>query len=211
MQEWPCPVAGSTPLHDEGAERVRAIRAQARVAWVMSQDDASLRAALNARPRAETEFLPGDFVAYWRTQKYQKGVCLVGGRWYGVAIVMGKVGRSFLIFHRKNIFKVAPEHLRHATEGERVLAQADGREMLGLSSMLQDVDPKQIGSQFVDLTNTPTPEQARTPIPQGEDFWLRQGDYMLRIHREPRTTLFWPSSTDPAILGLSFDNWRKTI
>lgn len=30
VQEWPCPVAGSTPLHDESAERARAIRARAR-------------------------------------------------------------------------------------------------------------------------------------------------------------------------------------
>lgn len=59
------------------------------MALVMSQDDSTLRSALNARPRAEREFLPGDFVAYWRTQKYQKGIRLVGGRWYGVAIVMG--------------------------------------------------------------------------------------------------------------------------
>ena len=211
MQEWPCPVSATTPLHDEAAERARAIRSQARTALVLSQDDACLRAALNARPRAEREFLPGDFVAYWRTQKYQKGVRLVGGRWYGVAIVMGKVGRNFLIFHRKNIFKVAPEHLRHASDDERVLAQVDGREMLGLSSLLQDPDRKAIGSQFTDLTDTPTPMQARTPNPEVEDVWLKRGEYMCRIHRQPRTALFWPSENDPALEGMWFDNWRKTI
>ena len=210
LQEWPCPVAATSPLHDEAAERAAAIRAQARMALVMSQDDNSLRTALNARPRAEREFLPGDYVAYWRTQKYQKGVRLVGGRWYGVAVVMGKIGRNFLIFHRKNIFKVAPEHLRHATESERVLAQADGREMLGLSSLLNDTDKKQTGTQFVDLTNTPTPEQA-VARQQQEDFWLKRGEYMCRIHREPRTQLFWPSENDPAIKGMWLDNWRKTI
>ena len=56
LQEWPCPVAATTPLHDEGAERARAIRAQARTALVLSQDDACLRNALNARPRAERDF-----------------------------------------------------------------------------------------------------------------------------------------------------------
>ena len=200
LQEWPCPVSATTPLHDEAAERARAIRSQARMALVLSQDDACLRAALNARPRAEREFFPGDFVAYWRT--HQKGVRLVGGRWYGVAIVMGKVGRNFLIFHRKDIFKVAPEHLRHASDDERMLAQADGREMLGLSSMLQDPDRKAIGSQFTDLTDTPTPMRARTPNPEVEDFWLKRGEYMCRIHRQPRTTLFWPSENDPALEGM---------
>ena len=210
MQEFPCPVAATTPLHDEAAERARAIRAQARVSLVMSQDDASLRTALNARPRVEREFLPGDLVAYWRTQKYQKGIRIVGGRWYGVAIVMGKVGRNFLIFHRKNIFKVAPEHLRHASEEERVLAQADGREMLGLSSLLNNPDRKEIGSQFTDLVNTPTPSQSHS-VKSLEDVWLIRGDHLCRIHRQPRTTTFWPSPNDPALQGISLENWRKTI
>lgn len=48
------------------------------------------------------------------------------------------------MFHRKNIFKVALEHLRHASDDERVLAQANGREMLGLSSLLQDAEHKQL-------------------------------------------------------------------
>ena len=206
LQEQPCPVAATTPLHDEIAERARAIRAQARMALVMSQDDSALRTALNARPRAERDFLPGDFA-----QKYQKGVRLVGGRWYAVAIVMGKIGRNFVIFHRKNIFKVAPEHLRHASDEERMLAQADGREMLGLSSLLQDTERKQLGSQFTDLTNTPIPEQARAPVPETDDFWLKKGEYMCRIHRQPRNSLFWPSETDPALEGIWLDNWRKTI
>lgn len=104
-QEWPCPVAGTTPLHDEAAARAQAIRTQARTALIMAQDDQSLRTALNARPRAEREFLPGDYVAYWRTKKYETGIRLVGGRWFGVAIVMGKIGRNFLIFHRKSILR----------------------------------------------------------------------------------------------------------
>lgn len=97
----------------------------------MAQDDQALRTALNARPHAEREFLPGDYVAYWRTQKYEKGI---RGRWFGVAIIMGKIGHNFLIYHRKNIFKVAPEHLRHASHEERVMAQTEGRELLGLSA-----------------------------------------------------------------------------
>ena len=83
--------------------------------------------------------------------------------------------------------------------------------MLGLSSLLNDPDRKAIGSQFTDLTDTPTPEQARTPMSEAEDFWLKKGDYMCRIHRQPRTKLFWPAADDPAIEGMWFDNWRKTI
>ena len=79
LQDWPCPVAAFSPLHDDAHARAREIRSAARLALVMSQDDKSLRTALNARPRTEREFLAGDFVCYWRTQKYQRGTRLVGG------------------------------------------------------------------------------------------------------------------------------------
>ena len=123
LQENPNPVSATAPLHDPNAARATQIRSQARIALAEAQDDISLRTALAARPRAERDFLAGDYVAYWRSQKYEKGIRKVGGKWYGTAIIMGKLGRNFLINHRKNLFKVAPEHLRHITTEERMLAQ----------------------------------------------------------------------------------------
>ena len=152
MQDNPDPVAATAPLHDSVVARSQAIRTAARVALAQSQDEVTLRTALNARPRVERDFLAGVFVSYWRTQKYQKGVRIVGGRWYGTAIVMGKVGRNFLVYHRRNLFKVSPEHLRHASLEERAVAQADGRDLLGLEKFLGEGDTIQ-GSQYVDLTN----------------------------------------------------------
>ena len=212
IQEWPCPVAGTTPLHDEMAARAQAIRTQARTALVMAQDDQALRTALNARPRAERDFLPGDYVAYWRTQKYEKGIRLVGGRWFGVAIIMGKIGRNFLIYHRKNIFKVAPEHLRHASPEERVMAQTEGRELLGLSALLQEGEKNPFGHQFTDLTGTPTPVAAlNNQTASCEDYWIRRGGLLCRVHRIPRTETFMPDPNDPELRGLSLENNRKTI
>ena len=209
LQEWPCPVSGTASLTDDAVARSQMIRTHARTALIMSQDDKTLRTALNARPRVERDFIPGDYVAYWRTQKYEKGIRLVGGRWFGVAIVMGKVGRNYLVHHRKNMFKVAPEHLRHVTAEERVLAQTDGRELLGLNSLLEDKD--KLGAQFIDLTSTPTPLQLATEEQEPEDVWLRQGDLLKRVHRKPRTHLFMPDPSDPVLIGLSLDNWRRTI
>ena len=57
VQESPCPIAGTSPLHDANAARAHEIRTQARIALVQSQDDISLRTALAARPRAERDFL----------------------------------------------------------------------------------------------------------------------------------------------------------
>ena len=209
IQEQPCPISGTLPLADDAVAKAQTIRNQARMALIASQDDKSLRAALNARPRVEREFLPGDFVAYWRTQKYERGVRLVGGRWYGTAIVMGKVGRNFLIFHRKNMFKVAPEHLRHVTTEERLLAQTDGREFIGLDTLLQNKE--QLGSQFVDLTGTPTPLQLATSPLEQDDVWIKKGDLLCRIHRTARTKMFMPDPQDPVLKGLSLENWRKTF
>eukprot|EP00435_Cladocopium_sp_Y103_P051731 s413_g16.t1 len=96
MQDSPDPVSGTAALHDSAFAKAQAIRTAARVSLVQSQDSKTLRTALNARPRAERDFLAGDFVCYWRTQKYQRGIRLVGGRWYGVAIVMGKVGSQYV-------------------------------------------------------------------------------------------------------------------
>lgn len=85
---------------------------------------------------------------------------------------MGKVCRNFLVHHRKNVFKVAPEHLRHVTAEERLLAQTDGRELLGLNTLLQDKE--QIGSQFVDLTGTPTPMQIASDPEVQPDVWIKR-------------------------------------
>ena len=152
IQESPCVIAATAPLHSEMHARSHAIRTAARVSMAQSHDSKALRVALNARPRVERDFLPGDFVAYWRTQKYERGARLVGGRWFGTAIVMGKVGRNILVYHRRNMFKVSPEHLRHATLEERAVAQSDGREMLGIAQYVGENDSLR-GSHYVDLTH----------------------------------------------------------
>ena len=77
-------------MFDAQAARALAIRAAARTAVAVSQNDISLRTALSAKLRVERDFVAGDFVSSWRTRKYMKGVRLVDGRRYGTEIVMGK-------------------------------------------------------------------------------------------------------------------------
>ena len=212
VQEMPCPVAATSPMHDEQAARSAAIRAQARASLMLAQDSSVLREALNARPRADRDFLAGDFVCYWRSQKYQKGVRLVGGRWYGAAVVMGRIGRNFLIHHRKNMFKVAPEHLRHATQEEKLLSQIDGRELLGLSSMIQS-GKDMLGHQFVDLSGQEGPPQAEKAlkrIEHAEDYWIHRGDLLCRVHVQARKQPFMPEVTDPVLRNFQLDDWRCT-
>ena len=54
------------------------------------------------------------------------------------------------------MFKVAPEHLRHATLEERAVAQSDGREMLGIAQYVGERGQLK-GSHYVDLSNQESP------------------------------------------------------
>ena len=99
---------------------------------------------------------------------------MVGGRWYGTAF-----GRNFLVSHRKNLFKVAPEHLRHVTAAE-MHAQIDGRELLGIGALVNTDQKKFLGNQFVDLTQQSGPEVRSTEHVVShpgllEDHWIQRG------------------------------------
>ena len=73
-------VSCTASLHDQALAKRYATRASARQAVLALQDDQSLRRALTARPRRDKPFMSGDVVAYWRDQKWSKGVLSQGGR-----------------------------------------------------------------------------------------------------------------------------------
>ena len=62
------------------------------------------------RPPKVFTFGPGDLVAYWRNQKFLQGTLIQGGRWHGTAVVIGSVGRNYVVADRKQIFRVAPNN-----------------------------------------------------------------------------------------------------
>ena len=170
---------------------------------------------MNARPRVERDFVAGDFVYYWRTQKYIRGVRLTGGRWYGAGVVMGKIGRNVLVFHRQNMFKVSPEHLRHASDTERAVAQSDGRELLGIQDLLQD-GKNLLGHQYADLSLQANPPSAAdmaksfNQVNQSPDIWTRDGDRMIRVHNTLRVGMFFPDPSDPELQDVQLHDWRGT-
>ena len=113
------------------------------------QDDKALRQALAARPRAMLSYQPGDLVCYWRQQKVGQGVVQQGGRWYGTAIVIGQVGKNYVVAHRRHIFRCAPEQMRPATTEERVLISTPQAELLGIRDLVEGGTFK--SHQFIDL------------------------------------------------------------
>ena len=97
----PLNVARATAsLTDAALERASKIRTSARQAVIRLQDDRALSLALAARPRVSQEFQPGAMVGYWRYQKWVQGKLMLGGKRYGSAIVLGRVGRNYVLAHR---------------------------------------------------------------------------------------------------------------
>ena len=143
-------VPGTAGLDDSAIAKSQAIRTSARQAVVAMQDDKALRQALAARPRAMLSYQPGDLVCYWRQQKVMgQGVVQQGGRWYGTAIVIGQVGKNYVVAHRRHIFRCAPEQMRPATTEERVLISTPQAELLGIRDLVEGGTFK--SHQFVDL------------------------------------------------------------
>ena len=76
-----------------------------------------LRQALLARPRVSVKSAAGELVAHWREQKssQSQGTVIQGGQWHRTAMVIGKVGHNYIIAHRRQVLRCAPEQLRAAT------------------------------------------------------------------------------------------------
>ena len=117
LQDSPSPVA-SDAVHTEPAVDAQARIRRAACMAVAGQDCKMLREALRARPAQS-----GQWVAYWRTQKFEEGSLIRGCRWYGPALVLGKVGRNVIVAHRHSILRRAPELLRPGTDEERPLSR----------------------------------------------------------------------------------------
>ena len=159
-------VPATASLTDDAMAKAQAIRTAARKAVIETQDDKALRRAFSARPRLMQQFQPGDLVAYWRCQKYQQGHVILGGNWYGTAVVIGNVGRNYVIAHRKQIFRAAPEQLRPATTEEKMLVTTPNTELLGIKDMIEGGTFR--SHQFVDLVPGHYPTMAEPPVaPEG--------------------------------------------
>ena len=151
-------VPATASLSDDMVAKAQALRFSALRAVLETQDDQALRRALAARPRKLIQFEPGDLVAYWRAQKYTQEGVVQGGRWWGTAVVLGAVGKNYLVVHRRQIFRCAPEQLRPATNEEKTLVRTPQAELLGIRDMIEGDTFR--SSQYVDLVPGSYPASA---------------------------------------------------
>ncbi|CAE7347138.1 RE1, partial [Symbiodinium microadriaticum] len=159
LQDTPHLAASDAVAADPSCRQAHVVRQTARRAVLECQDDRALRAALRARPRVHREFQSGDWVYYWRTQKSLDGTRIEGGRWYGAAMVLGRVGRNLVVAHKRSIMRCSPEQLRPATDEESTVAVFPDNELLGIRVLLEKGQfPR---SQFIDLVGQP---EAPNPI-----------------------------------------------
>eukprot|EP00435_Cladocopium_sp_Y103_P071090 s130_g36.t1 len=152
--------ACTSSIQDETLAKRYATRAAARQAVLSLQDDESLRRALVARPRRDKPFASGDVVAYWRDQKWSKGLLSQGGKWYGSGIVIGLVGRNVIVAHRNHIIRCAPEQVRLATNEEKSLIETPETQLLGIKDMIEHGTFR--SHQYVDLVAQAYPPQEET-------------------------------------------------
>ena len=155
LQDNPDVTAIEASQFDDVHEQAHAVRMAARKSVLEVQDSKALKAAIRARPRPHRPFQSGDWVYYWRTQKWNKGELERGGKWHGAAMILGNLGRNFVVAHRRSIYRCAPEQLRFATESEQTVAEFTDNELLGIRNLLEKGQfPK---SQFTDLVSEGEP------------------------------------------------------
>ncbi len=164
-------IPATASLYEAECSRRVGVRQAARRAVLELQDDRSIRRALSARPRNQADLLPGQYVAYWRSQKWQGGVHDNQGRWHGPGVVLGKVGRNYIIVHNRQVFRCAPEQTRPSTTEEKSLLRAPHAELLGIKTLFDE--GKILSSQYHDLASqdypTEQPEGAvLQPAPRAE-------------------------------------------
>ena len=91
---------------------------------------------------------------------------MTGGRWFGVAVVIGSIGRNYVIAHRRQIFRVAPEQLSIATSEESTLVQTPEAELLGIKDLIEGGTFR--SRNFIDLVPGHYPARdASSPSNQG--------------------------------------------
>ena len=188
-------VPATASLTSDAIARAQALRTTARLALIRMQDDRALRVSLLARPRRVIDFQPGDLVAYWRSQKWVKGQLNQNARWYGGAIVLGKVGRNLILLHRRQLLRVAPEQTRPATTEERQVASCPRAELLGIKELIEK--NKIPGNQYVDLTSQSYPSEET--IPQESEVAQQMQDDSAS--RAPVTVGPVPPEPEPPSLG----------
>ena len=167
LQEEVHLAASDAVLTTDCFARSQAVRHAARMAVLQCQDDKALRAALRARPRTQKAIQSGDWCFYWRSQKWENGTLIKGGKWCGAGLILGRIGINWIVAHRRSLFRVSPEQIRLATEDERTIAEFDEAELLGIKTLLEKGQfPK---SQFLDLVHAGDPPIAEELIDQVRD------------------------------------------
>ena len=190
-------IPATAALYETEVARRVSVRQAARRAVLELQDNRALRLALNARPRHQPEFSPGMLIAYWRNQKWSEGVLNHNGRWYGPAIVLGKVGRNYVVVHKRQVIRCAPEQVRASTTEEKELVRAPHAELLGLKHAFES---GQIASrQYVDLVpqGYPTEEPEDEARPEADSAPAHVPESVPNTGSEPAGELVNPSEASP--------------
>ena len=112
-------------------------------------------------------------------------------------MLLGQLGRNWVVAHRKNVIRCAPEQLRHASSEERAIASdAPTNELLGIKNLLEHGQfPK---SQFEDLVpcdTPPHPEDVQQNIQSSLNRVAMTAGELARAQKEPQPAPALPESS----------------
>ena len=140
---------------------VMALRVKAQNLWIHEKAHERLLTATRAKTRSLTVYEAGMKVMVWRAGKGTKTKPNWGGRWLGPGLVLVHQrtadGPSKIVWCSVGgkLYRVAPEHLRQATEREGVVFDMTN------PAMSQDPMDMLKAGEFMDLTGTPGPTEAQ--------------------------------------------------
>ena len=183
-------VHGRLHLGDQPVQRSMELRKLAAQAFHEVDCGQALRAAATAGPRPRLNYEVGQAVYFWR-RGMNAARRPANTLWHGPArVVATQLPHTVWVAFNRHLVKAAPEKLRPASE----------EEFFSLSGWLEGISnaKKQFESEdlqgLIDLTKEePLAGGTTLPdLPPLRDYWRETDEQWVRIHLEPRQTLYNP-------------------
>ena len=165
----------------------------------------AIRAAATHGPRPHCDYQPGQAVYFWRrgTDPTRKAA---NAFWHGPArVVAAQLPTTVWISYNHHLVKAAPEKLRPASEEEN----------LSISGWLDGIGHAKKQFETADIKGMIDlfKEEEKPPVDldDAQDYWTRQGVYVIRVHERPRNHVFYPTDAeDDAPVPLEdLENWMR--
>ena len=169
--------------------RTMQMRRAAQEAFVFLDSSERVRHAILSGPRPLQQFQPGDLVFFWRRDADVQAFRVehVHSRWHGPAIVISHFRSKIWVSFRGHLWLCSPEHVRAATNEERMMQDESIAELLDVSRNLSESRARYLQPSGLHEPETSARQVLPGDIP-AEASGERADDQLatLRIPQTPR-------------------------